>query len=147
MLTSSRSGPVVHASSRKVTRYLPRRLSSSENSPGSGGEDFPQALSLYPPNALSLVAHWSILMRLLFVAGVRGQEEFRRLKCASFLRGIVQAGRELQGRALGRPLAVYRSDLAARGQGLPPGYQQTRGRIFSATTTTLEQPGGSGRDL
>ena len=104
------------------------------------GEDFPQVPSLYPLNALSLVAVWSILMTLLFAAGVRGQEEFRRLRCASSLRGTVQAGRELRGKDLGRPLVVYRSDLAARGRGPPPRCQQSQGRIFSATTTTSEQP-------
>ena len=34
---------------------------------------------------------------------------------------------------------VYRSDLAARGRGPPPGCQQSQGRIFSATAT-LKQP-------
>ena len=105
------------------------------------GEDFPQVPSLYPPNALSLVTHWSILMRLLFAAGVRGQEEFRRLRRAFSFRGIVPTGREFPGRDPSRPLVVYRSDLAARGRGPPPGCQQAKQMIFSATST-LEEPRG-----
>ena len=41
------------------------------------GEEPTQAPSLYPPSAASMIAHWAVLMQLLFRAGAQVQRNFR----------------------------------------------------------------------
>ena len=41
------------------------------------GEERTHAPALYPPNAASVIAHWAVLMQLLFQVGAQGQRDFR----------------------------------------------------------------------